>query len=49
MEKMFKVKSGAIIKIVPENTLQWYILARYKILGEVTKNDKTNTKKNVSK
>ena len=48
MEKMYKIKSGAVIKIVPEGSLQWYLMANWKVLGEV-KNDKTNTKKNARK
>lgn len=48
MDKMYKVKIGAVIKIVPEGALEWYLKANYKNLGEV-KNDKTNTKKNASK
>ena len=48
MEKMYKIKSGAVIKIVPEGSLQWYVMANWKVLGEV-KNDKTNTKKNATK
>jgi len=47
MDKMYKVKCGAIIKKVPEGALKWYIQANWKVLGEV--NDKTNTKKNARK
>ena len=47
MDKMYKVKCGAIVKIVPEGSLKWYIQANWKVLGEV--NDKTNTKKNARK
>lgn len=46
MEKMFQIKCGAIIKVVPENTLKYYV--KWKVLKEVN-NDKTNTKKNASK
>lgn len=50
MDKMYKVKIGAIIKKVPEGSLKWYLAARYKNLGEVKKkDDKTNTKKNATK
>ena len=48
MDKMYKVKCGAIVKIVPSGALKWYIQANWKVLGEV-KNDKTNTKKNATK
>lgn len=48
MEKMYKIKSGAIIKKVPEGSLQWYVMANWKVLGEI-ENDKTNTKKNATK
>lgn len=44
---MFKVKIGAIVKIVPAGSLIWYKLSGANILGEV-KNE-TNTKKNVAK
>ena len=47
MDKMYKVKMGAIVKIVPRGALKWYIQASWKVLGEV--NDKTNTKKNARK
>lgn len=47
MDKMYKVKMGAIVKIVPAGALNWYIQANWKVLGEV--NDKTNTKKNARK
>jgi hypothetical protein len=47
MDKMYKVKMGAIVKIVPSGALKWYIQANWKVLGEV--NDKTNTKKNARK
>jgi hypothetical protein len=47
MEKMFQIKCGAIIKVVPENTLKYYV--KWKVLKEVVKNDKTDTKKNASK
>ena len=47
MDKMYKVKMGAIIKIVPEGALKWYIQANWKVLGEI-KNE-TNSKKNARK
>lgn len=47
MEKMYKIKSGAVIKIVPEGSLQWYLMANWKVLGEI-KNE-TNSKKNARK
>lgn len=46
MDKMYKVKMGAIVKIVPEGALKWYIQANWKVLGEV---NATNTKKNARK
>lgn len=49
MGKFYKVKSGAIIKVVPEGSLKWYLAARYTNLGEVVRDDKTNTKKNAPK
>lgn len=48
MDKMYKVKIGAIVKIVPAGSLVWYELSGANILGEV-KNDKANTKKNATK
>jgi len=44
MDKMYKVKMGAITEIVPEGALYWYIIAGWKIL-EDDKDDKTNSKK----
>ena len=46
-DKMYRVKMGAIIKIVPSGSLKWYIQANWKVLGEY--NDKTNSKKNARK
>ena len=47
MDKMYKVKMGAIVKIVPSGALKWYIQASWKVLGEI-KNE-TNSKKNARK
>ncbi len=49
MDKMYKVKSGAIMKVIPEGSLEWYKKARYKIFGEVKKDDKADSKKNARK
>ena len=49
MDKMYKVKMGAIVKKVPAGALKWYIQASWKVLKEVVKNDKANTKKNARK
>lgn len=35
MDKMYRIKHGAIIKVVPEGSLKWYKLAGLKVLGEV--------------
>lgn len=48
MEKIYIVKSGAIIKEVPFGSLQWYEAAGWKVLRE-KKVDKTNSKKTTSK
>ena len=32
MDKMHKVKSGAIIKVVPTGSLKWYLMAGWKEL-----------------
>lgn len=47
--KKYKVKSGAIIKIVPAGSLNWYIAAKWNILGEVKSETKKATKKKESK
>lgn len=49
MDKMFKIKSGAIVKIVPEGSLKWYLSSNWKLLGEVKNENKTNTKRTASK
>lgn len=49
MDKLFKIKSGAIIKIVPQGSLEWYLMANWKLLGEVKNENKTNTKRTTSK
>ena len=41
MDKMFKVKIGAIVREVPEGALKWYIMAGWKVVN----NGKTNKKK----
>jgi hypothetical protein len=37
MDKMYKVKSGANMKVIPEGSLEWYKKARYKIFGRLRK------------
>ena len=51
MDKLYKVKSGAIIKVVPEGSLKWYIMAGWKVLKEKKKSGKSkaNSKKSTSK
>ena len=44
---MVKVKLGAIVKNVSKGALKWYQMAGWKIIEE-EKNDKTNSKKNVT-
>ena len=41
MDKMYKVRSGAIRKEVPEGSLKWYIMTGWRVIED----DKTNTKK----
>ena len=44
MEKMYKVKIGAIIREVPEGALKWYLMAGWKVL-EDKKIGKANSEK----
>ena len=46
MDKMYKVKLGDIVKVVPSGALKWYIQAGWKVLGDV---NATNSKKTTSK
>jgi len=47
MDKMYKVRMGAIEETIPEGALYWYIVAGWKIV-EDDKNDKTNSKKTIT-
>ncbi len=40
---MIKVKKGAITKLVPKGSIEWYIAAKWVII------DETNTKKTTTK
>ena len=46
MDKIYRVKCGAIVKTVPEGSLKWYLMAGWKIMEAKRE---SNSKKNASK
>ena len=46
-DKLFKVKSGAIVREVPQGALKWYLMAGWKVLEE-KKSGKSNSKKTLN-
>lgn len=49
MEKKYKVRKGAIEKIVPEGSIKWYIMTRWKVeeIGKTNTKKTTNTSSNL--
>lgn len=48
MDKYVRVKSGAVVRVIPIGALEWYLAAKWRVLEDEHKS-KSNTKKTTSK